>query len=95
MVTTDSKADVRRKIGDAVIFKYPMVSDTDFVFLRANRRKLSRSLTSEEYTYKQVKLLCEQGAIYITMKSELKCSISDGGGNNLIDDDVMSGNTIV
>jgi len=36
-----AKADVRRKIGDAVILKYPMVGDTDFAFLRANRRKLS------------------------------------------------------
>lgn len=42
-----------------------------------------------------MKLLCGQETIYITMKSELKCSISDGEGNNLIDDDVLSGNTIV
>jgi len=92
LVSTDGEAEVGRKIGDAVRLKYPLVSNTDFLFLRANRRKLSKPLTCEEYTYKQVKLLCGQGAIYITMKSELNCLLSDKEGNSLIDDEELPGN---
>ena len=72
--------------------KYPLVSSNDFGFLRANRRKLSKPVTCEEYAYKQVKLLCGQGAIYITMKSELSCLLSE---NSLIGDDDLPGKNIV
>ena len=95
LVSTDGEAEVHRKIGDAVRLKYPLVSNNDFVFLRANRRKLSKPVTCEEYAYKQVKLLCGQGAIYITMKRELSCLLSDNEGNSLIGDDDLPGKNIV
>ena len=73
LVNTDEETNIRSKIGDAIRLKYPLVGNRDFVFLRANRRKLSTPVSCEEYTYKQVKLLCGQGAIYIKMKSGLNC----------------------
>ena len=96
LVSTDCEAEVRRKIGDAVRLKYPLVSNNDFVFLRANRRKLSKPVTQcEEYAYEQVKLLCGQGAIYLTMKNELSCLLSGNEGNSLIGDDDFPGKNIV
>ena len=65
LIYTDGEAEVQGKIPDAVRLKYPLSSNTDFVLLRPNHRKLSRPVTCEEYTYKQVTLLCGQGAIYI------------------------------
>ena len=79
-VNTDGEADIRSKIGDAIRLKYPLVGNRDFVFLRANRRKLSTPVSCEEYMYKQVKLLCGQGAIYIKMKSGLDCLTCDDNG---------------
>ena len=61
------------------------------MFLRANRRKLSTPVSCEEYTYKQVKLLCGQGAIYIKMKSGLNCLTCDDNGTSLIEDDDLPG----
>ena len=49
---------VFRGFGDAIRLKYPLVGNRDFVSLRANRRKLRIPFSCEEYTYKQVKLLC-------------------------------------
>ena len=89
LVNTDGEDDIRSKIGDAIRLKYPLVGNRDFVFLRANRRKLSTPVSCEEYTYK--KLLCGQGAIYIKMKSELNCIICDDDGNSLIEDDDLPG----
>ena len=91
LVNTDGEDDIRSKIGDAIRLKYPLVGNRDFVFLRANRRKLSTPVSCEEYMYKQVKLLCGQGAIYIKMKSELNCILCDDDGNSLIEDDDLPG----
>ena len=69
LVNTDREADILYKIGDAIRLKYPLVGNrVYFLFLRANRRKSSTSVSCEEYTYNQVKLLCGEGAIYIKMK---------------------------
>ena len=73
LMTTDSESNIRAKIGEAIRLKYPLVRNNDFVFLRANRRKLSIPVTSQEYSFKQVKLLAGQGAIYIKMKDGLNC----------------------
>lgn len=73
LMSTDSESNIRAKIGEAIRLKYPLVSNNDFVFLRANRRKLSIPVTSQEYSFKQVKLLAGQGAIYIKMKVGLNC----------------------
>ena len=91
LVNTDGEADIRSKIGDAIRLKYPLVGNRDFVFLRANRRKLSTPVSCEEYTYKQVKLLCGQGAIYIKMKSGLNCLTCEDDGTSLIEDDDLPG----
>lgn len=38
--------------------------------------------------YKQVKLLCKQGPIYIKMKGELNCFICDDNGKSSVEDDL-------
>ena len=91
LVSTDGEAEVRSKIGDAIRLKHPLVADRDFVFLRANRRKLSIPVSCEEYSYKQVKLLCGQGAIYVKLKSGLNCLICDGDVNSSIDNEDLPG----
>ena len=73
LMTTDNESNIRAKFGEAIRMKYPLVRNNDFVFLRANRRKLSIPVTSQEYSFKQVKLLAGQGAIYIKMKDGLNC----------------------
>ena len=50
LVNTDEEVDIWSKIRDAIRLKYPLVGDRDFVFLRANRRKLSTPVSCEEYT---------------------------------------------
>ena len=91
LVNTDGEADIRSKIGDSIRLKYPLFGNRDFVFLRANRRKLSTPVSCEEYTYKQVKLRCGQGAIYIKLKSGLNCLTCDDDGTSLIEDDDLPG----
>ena len=73
LMTTDNESNIRAKTGEAIRMKYPLVRNNDFVFLRANRRKLSIPVTSQEYSFKQVKLLAGQGAIYMKMKDGLNC----------------------
>jgi hypothetical protein len=41
-----------------------MVTDTDFEFVRANRRRITKPVTVGEYNYQQIKLLAGQGCIY-------------------------------
>ena len=91
LVSTDGEADIRSKIGDAIRLKHPLIGNRDFVFLRANRRKLSIPVSCGEYSYKQVKLLCGQGAIYVKLKSGLNCLISDGDVNSSIDSEDLPG----
>ena len=90
-MSTDGEAEVRSKIGNAIILKHPLVGNRDFVFLRANRRKLSIPVSCGEYSYKQVKLLCGQRAIYVKLKSGLNCLICDGDVNSSIDNEDLPG----
>ena len=90
-VSTDGEEQIRSKIGDAIRLKHPLVGNGDFVFLRANRRKLSIPVSCGEYSYKQVKLLCGQGAIYVKLKSGLNCLICDGDINSSVEDEDFPG----
>ena len=54
-----------------------MVSDSDFEFLRATRRKLSKPVSCQSYYYQQVKLLAGQGSIYVKLKDGLGCLLVD------------------
>ena len=91
LVSTDGMADIRSKIGNAIRLKHPLIGNKDSVFLRANRRKLSIPVSCGEYSYKQVKLLCGQGAIYVKLKSGLNCLISDGDVNSSVDCEDLPG----
>jgi hypothetical protein len=77
-LTSDaSEADIRSKIGQATRVKYPCVTDTDFVFLRANRRRLSIPITCDSFGYKQLKVVAGQGAIYVKLKPGFECLLSE------------------
>ena len=92
LVSTDGEAEIRSKIAIVAIrLKYPLVGNRDLVFLRANRRKLSIPVSCGEYSYKQVKLLCGQGAIYVKLKSGMNCLICDGDVNSSTDYEDLPG----
>ena len=95
LVSTDGEAEIRSKIGDAIRLKHPLAANGDFVFLRANRRKLSIPVSCGEYSYKQVKLLCGQGAIYVKLKNGLNCLICDGDVNSSSDHDDLPGKYVI
>ena len=71
--TTASKEDIRTELCKAIRLKFPMVSKNDFEFVRANRRKISKPVSCNEYNYNQVKLLAGQGCTYLKMKDGLEC----------------------
>ena len=75
--TASKEAEIRAEIGKATRLKYPMVSDSDFEFLRATRRKLSKPVSCQSYDYQQVKLLAGQGSIYVKLKDGLECLLVD------------------
>ena len=87
-VTTVSKeAETRTEIGKATRFKYPMVNDGDFEFLRATKRKLSKPVSCQSYDYEQIKLLAGQGSIYVKLKHGLDgLLVGDPSGD---DEDIM------
>ena len=64
-----SEQVVRKALCDAIQLKYPAVASQDLVFLKANRRKLTQPVNCQEYSYKQLKLLAGQGAIYIKLRT--------------------------
>ena len=71
LVTLNLEANelaVRKALCDAIQLKYLAVGCNDIVFLKANRRKLTEPVNCDEYSFKQVKFLAEQGAIYIKLK---------------------------
>ena len=71
--TTASKEDTRKELCKAIRLKFPMVSKNDFEFVKANRRKISKPVSCNEYKYNQVMLLAGQGCIYLKMKDGLEC----------------------
>ena len=74
---TASESDIRGKLGEAIRIKYPIISDTDFHFVRANRRKISRPVSVGEYNFQQVKLLAGQGSLYLMMKDGFDFFLKD------------------
>ena len=64
---------IRGKLGEAIRMKFPMVTDTDFEFVRANRRRITKPVSVGEYNFSQIKLLAGQGCIYLKMKDGLDC----------------------
>ena len=60
--------DIRKAICEAINKKHPLVSQDDFEFLKANRRKLMKPISSGEYNFNQIKLLAGQGSIYVKLK---------------------------
>ncbi|CAB4036236.1 Hypothetical predicted protein, partial [Paramuricea clavata] len=71
------EAEICAEIGKATRLKYPMVSDSNFEFLRATRRKLLKLVSCQSYDYQQVKLLASQGSIYVKLKDGLECLLVD------------------
>eukprot|EP00794_Sanderia_malayensis_P001620 gene1620-1794_t len=71
--TTDKEPGIRTKIASAIKIQFPLVEAHDLIFLKATRRKLASVMSAEgfSYDYKQVKLQCGQGAIYVMLKPEL------------------------
>ena len=55
-----SEMDIRKKLGEVTRVKFPTVSDSDFVFLRAIRRKLLIPVTCDSFAYKQLKVVAGQ-----------------------------------
>ena len=71
--TTASEEDIRTELCKAIQLKFPMVSKNDFEFVRANRRRITKPVSCNEYNYNQVKLFAGQGCIYLKMKDGLEC----------------------
>lgn len=72
-----SEADIRRKLGEVTRVKFPTVTDSDFVFLRAIRRKLSIPVTCDSFAYKQLKVVAGQGSIYVKLKPGFECLLEN------------------
>ncbi len=70
-----SEKVIRSKLGEAIRIKFPMVTDTDFEFVRANRRRITKPVSVGEYNFHQIKLLAGQGCIYIKMRDGLECML--------------------
>ena len=77
-----SEADIWRKLGEVTRVKFPTVTDSDFVFLRAIRRKLSIPVTYDSFAYKQLKVVAGQGAIYVKLKPGFECLLEDNVSSN-------------
>ncbi|PFX14012.1 hypothetical protein AWC38_SpisGene21869 [Stylophora pistillata] len=81
-----SEADIRRKLGEVTRVKFPTVTYSDFVFLRAIRKKLSIPVTCDSFAYKQLKVVAGQGALYVKLKPGFDCLLE----NNVNSDDGTS-----
>ena len=56
----------------AINKSYELIGENDFEFLVASRRTLTTPVSSCEYNYNAIKLLCGQGSIYIRMREEME-----------------------
>ena len=83
-----NEAGVRKAITDAIQLKYPAVTPPDLVFLKANRRKLTRPVNCQEYSFQQIKLLAGQGCIYVKIRTgfDFVLDSNDGTENNANDE---------
>ena len=78
-ITTANEVEIRRELGQAIRLKCPMVTNDDFEFVRANRRRITKPVSCNEYNYQQIKILAGQGCIYIKMKDGFECLCVEKG----------------
>ena len=76
----DDEQAIRKALSDAIQMKYPAV---DLVFLKANRRRLTQPVNCHEYSFKQVKSLADQGAIYVRLKHGFGFLLDNQGLNDI------------
>jgi len=80
LVELKSDADekqIRQSLRKAINETHPYIYDTDFDFMMATRRSLTKPVTSCEFNYNSVKLLVGQGAIYIKLKESKEYLLKD------------------
>ena len=95
LVTLNLEANelaVRKALCDAIQLKYPAVGCNDIVFLKVNRRKLTKPVNCDELSFKQVKSLAGQGAIYIKLKDGYSFLLDNGSCDG---DDVGESSQVV
>ena len=87
----DNEEAIRKALSDARQMKYPAVAGNDLVFLKANRRR-TQPVNCHEYSFKQVKSLAGQGAIYLGLKHGFGFLLDNQGSDNssLKDNDVSN-----
>ena len=88
----DNEEAIRKALSDAIQMKYPAVASNDLVFLKANRRRITQPVNCHEYSFKQVKSLAGQGAIYLRLKHGFGFLLDNQGSDNsnLKDNDVSN-----
>ena len=88
----DNEEAIRKALSDAIQMKYPAVASNDLVFLKANRRRITQPVNCHEYSFKQVKSLAGQGAIYLRLKHDFGFLLDNQGSDNsnLKDNDVSN-----
>ena len=83
---TAANEEIRRELGQAIRLKFPMVTNNDFEFVRANRRRITKPVSCNEYNYQQIKILAGQSCIYIKMKDGFEClCVEEGPEDNKFD----------
>ena len=87
LLSSDKEADIRKKLSAAIRTRFALCEGGDFIFLKATRRKLSVVVSVDDFNYdfKQIKLLCGQGAIYLMLKLEFSFMLET---TTLDDDDL-------
>ena len=88
----DNEEAIRKALSDAIQMKYPAVASNDLVFLKANRRRITQPVNCHEYSFKQVKSLAGQGAIYLRLKHGFGFLLDNqsSDNSNLKDNDVSN-----
>ena len=71
--TTASEENIQTDLCKAIQLKLPMITKNDFEFARANRRRITKPVSCNEYNYNQIKLLAGQGCICLKIKDGLEC----------------------
>lgn len=91
----DIEQAIRKALSDAIQMNYPAVASEDLVFLKANRRRLVKLVNCHEYSFKQVKSLADQGAIYVKLKNCLSFLLSSqGSDSSSLNDDEFRNHTL-
>ena len=88
----DNEQAIRKSLSDAIQMKYPAVAGNDFLFLKANKRRITQPVNCHEYSFNQVKSLAGQGAIYLRLKHGFGFLLDNQGSDNssLKDNDISN-----